>query len=559
MKPFEHQQKSIDEILTHLETKNRVCFTLATGGGKTAVFSFISKQWIKKTGQKVLIVAHRDELIEQTAETLRKIGVTVETVVSKKKSLNHLSQSYVAMIQTLRKRLKIDDNFCKDVGLIIVDECHLLMHEEIFDYYPNAKILGVTATPVVLKKVNFTKCSRCGTIYDKVETCCNFETYEYSRPFTLSEIYEDIVIGRSITDLINDGRLVRDLVYKTGSIDRNSLKVDSKTGDFGDQDEQIEKGLFDVVKNYKEIALGKKTIVFNSSAKMNQMVYERFKEEGFDNVKLFDSVNETENRKKVLDWFKDTPDAILLNVSCFTTGFDEPSVECVILNRATLSQSLYLQMVGRGGRVCDSIYKPFFYLIDGGGNVDYFGKWSDEIDWKPIFYGTDQKPKPKKEVLENVKQCSDCGYIHAKNAIECPECGFIEPKREVALKVSGEVAKLVDEIPYPDGSKIVNYCKKLGKDKNFAWLVLQNQILDLFYYHNVSERNFTNTLRNGKFEVSIRNIIKSPYAIIQGSELESGTMRTKAWIVNRIKNQLEKYYEKRKRNIPTAVLLDVVQ
>jgi hypothetical protein len=105
----------------------------------------------------------------------------------------------------------------------------------------------------------------------------------------------------------------------------------------------------------------------------------------------------------------------------------------------------------------------------------------------------------------------------------------------------------------------VNYCKKLGKDKNFAWLVLQNQILDLFYYHNVSERNFTNTLRNGKFEVSIRNIIKSPYAIIQGSELESGTMRTKAWIVNRIKNQLEKYYEKRKRNIPTAVLLDVVQ
>ena len=155
MKPYPHQEKSIEEILQHLETENRVLFCLATGGGKTAVFSFLAKRFIKKTGKKVLIVAHRDELINQTAFTLRKIGVTVETVVAKKKSLNHLSNSYVAMIQTLKKRLQKDDNFLKDVGLIIVDEAHLLMHKEIFEYYPDAKILGVTATPTVLKKVNF--------------------------------------------------------------------------------------------------------------------------------------------------------------------------------------------------------------------------------------------------------------------------------------------------------------------------------------------------------------------------------------------------------------------
>jgi len=68
----------------------------------------------------------------------------------------------------------------------------------------------------------------------------------------------------------------------------------------------------------------------------------------------------------------------------------------------------------------------------------------------------------------------------------------------------------------------------------------------LFYYHNVTEGNFINTVHNGKFEMSIRNIIKSPYGIIQGSELESGVMRTKAYLVNKIKSQLEKYYEKRK-------------
>jgi superfamily II DNA or RNA helicase len=546
MKPYPHQEKSINEILQHLEIKNKVLFSLATGGGKTAVFSFLTKRFIKKTGKKVLIVAHRDELINQTASTLRKIGVTVETVVASKKSLNHLSNTYVAMIQTLKKRLQKDDNFLKDVGLIIVDEAHLLFHKEIFDYYPDAKILGVTATPVVLKKVNFTKCARCGKEYDNVETCCNIETYEYVRPFVLSEIYEDLIIGRSITDLIEDGKLIRELVYKTGNLDRSALKIDAKTGDFDNQDEQIEKGLFDVVKNYKEIAVGKKTIIFNSSAKINLLVFEAFQAEGFENVKMFDSVNDSENRKLVLEWFKNTPDAILCNVSIFTTGFDEPSVECVILNRATLSRALFLQTVGRGGRPCDSIYKPYFTLIDGGGNVEAFGKWSDEIDWKPIFYGTDSKPKPKKEALENVKQCNECGYIHAKNLLECPECGFSEPERERELLVSGEVAKLVDAVPLPDGNKIVTYCLKLGRDRNFAWLVLQSQILDMFFYHNVSSGNFSNVVLNGEFEISIRNLIKQPYAIIQGSSLESGTMRTKAYLVNKIKNKLEKYYEKRK-------------
>jgi len=552
MKPYPHQEKSIQEILQHLETQNRVLYCLATGGGKTAVFSFLSKQFIKKTGKKVLIVAHRDELITQTANTLRTIGVTVETVVASKKSLNHLSQSYVAMIQTLKKRLQKDDSFCKDVGLIIVDEAHLLMHKEIFDYYPDAKILGVTATPTVLKKINFTKCARCGAIHETITKCCNIETFEYTRNFTLSEIYEDIIVGRGISDLINDGKLVKELVYTTGSLDRASLKVDAKTGDFEDQDEQIEKGIFDVVKNYKEIAFDKKTIIFNSSAKMNLLVYQMFISEGIDNVKIFDSVNDTENRKKVLEWFKNTPNAILCNVSVFTTGFDEPTVECVIMNRATLSRALYLQCVGRGGRPCDSIYKPYFTLIDGGGNVEAFGKWSDEIDWIPIFYGTDAKPKPKKEALDNVKQCPDCGIIHAKNLLECPDCGYSEPEKEKTILISNEIATLKDSIPLPDGYKIVKYCQKLNKDKNFAWTVLQSQILDLFYYHNVTEGNFINTVHNGKFEMSIRNIIKNPYQIIQNSELDGGVLRTKAYLVNRIKNQLEKHYERNSRTSDSA-------
>jgi superfamily II DNA or RNA helicase len=546
LKPFKDQEISINQIMQHFETKNRLLFSLATGGGKTACFSFVAKKFIKKYGGKVLVLAHREELINQTLATLRIIDVTCESVVASKKKLHHLSSVYVGMVQTLKNRLNKDNDFLKEIGLIICDEAHLLQYSEVMSYYTNAKILAVTATPTVLKKITFTKCSRCGQ--ENIPECCNMEAYEYTRKFTLSEIYEDIIIGTSISELIANDRLVRELVYCTGSIDRSTLTIDAKTGDFDNKstDEYYSGNSFDVVKNYEKLAKGKKTIIFNSSAKINGIVLEAFQSAGYTNIKLFDSVNETENRKKVLQWFKETPDAILLNVNCFTTGFDEPTLECVILNRATKSLSLFHQMVGRGGRKCDEIYKPYFTLIDGGGNVAEFGKWSDEVDWKSHFFGSNEKPKPKKEALDQTKQCPECGMIHAKNLLQCPECGYEYIEKEYTISVSGEVAVLIDEIPKPNGKKIVDYCLRIGRDKNFAWLILQNQIIDLFLFHSVTFGSFQQAEKNGKFDLSMRALIKEPYQTIQNSELESGTMRTKAYIINKIKDKLNGYYNSRK-------------
>lgn len=546
MKPFKDQEKSINEIMEAFETKDRLFFCLATGGGKTACFSFIAKRFIKKYGGKVLALMHREELINQTLSTLRTIDVSCESVIASKKKMHHQSNVYVAMVQTLKNRLRNDPNFLKDVGLIICDEAHLLQYDEVLSNYPNAKVLAVSATPITMKKVYFTMCNVCQKQYDSVQMCCNYETYEYSRKFTLSEIYGDLIIGTSITELISDDRLVRELVYCTGDIDRSALKIDAKTGDFDNKstDEYYGAHSFDVVKNYEEIAKGKKTIIFNSSSKINALVLEAFQEKGYTNIKLFDSVNETENRKKVLEWFKNTPDAILLNVNCFTTGFDEPTLECVILNRATKSLSLYHQMVGRGGRKCNEIYKPYFTLIDGGGNVSEFGKWSDEVDWKSHFYNT-EKPKPKKEALDQTKQCPECGMIHAKNETQCPECNFLYIDIEKKVIVNGEVAKLIDEIPKPNGTKIVSYVQKIGRDKNFAWTILINQILDLFIFHSVTFGSYLQAEKNGKFELSMRGLIKEPYQTIQNSTLESGTMRTKSYIINKIKKKLNDYYTRK--------------
>lgn len=491
-------------------------------------------------------MCHRDELVNQTAETLRTIGVPCEIVVSKKKTLHNKTNVYVAMVQTLRKRLEANPKFLPDLGLIIVDEAHILIHDKVFDYFQNAKLLAVTATPTTLKKVTFTKCSRCRNEYETVQTCCNLETYEYTRKFTLSELYDEMICGTPIPELIAENRLVRELTYEVGGVDRSQLTIDQKTGDYDKKstDEYYTKHSFDVVKNYELHAMDKKTIIFNSSSTTNQLVLEAFQEAGYsDRVKLFDSVNETENRKKVLQWFAETPNAILLNVNCFTTGFDEPTLECVILNRATKSLSLYHQMVGRGGRVSRNTYKPYFILIDGGGNIKEFGKWSDHVDWTKHFYNT-EKPRPKKEPLEQTKQCTNCGMIHARTELSCPNCNYEYPKKEIKV-TGGEIAVLTDEIPLPNGRKIVDYVQKVGKDKNFAWVVLINQIMDLFIFHSVTFGTYQKTNENGKYQESMRRIIKEPYATIQSSNLDGGVMRTKAWIINKITSKLDKYYEKR--------------
>jgi hypothetical protein len=135
--------------------------------------------------------------------------------------------------------------------------------------------------------------------------------------------------------------------------------------------------------------------------------------------------------------------------------------------------------------------------------------------------------------------------IHAKNLSECPECNYIYLDPIKTNSFSGEVAKLIDEIPKPNGKKIVDYVSKIGRDKNFAWLILQNQIIDLFIFHSVTFGTYKKAEKNGKFEESMRNLIKEPYQTIQNSYLESGTMRTKAWIINKIKKKLDDYYSRK--------------
>jgi type I site-specific restriction endonuclease len=144
---------------------------------------------------------------------------------------------------------------------------------------------------------------------------------------------------------------------------------------------------------YTEKSLGKKTLIFNNGIHTSLYVYDSFKNAGY-NIRHLDNTTTAEERKDILSWFKKTPDAILTSVGILTTGFDEPTVESIILNRATKSLTLYFQMIGRGSRRLPN--KDSFNIIDLGNNALRFGLWNNPVDWQHIF-------KSPEYYLENLR------------------------------------------------------------------------------------------------------------------------------------------------------------
>jgi superfamily II DNA or RNA helicase len=331
-------------------------------------------------------------LIGQAEAELSGIGIGSEPYDGKRK-LKHHSRVYLAMIETTYRRVQKNKYFFPNIGLVICDEAHILVFNKVFSYFDKAKILGCTATPIVTKRETFYKCKYCRISYPVPTECCNeTEADEWTRPYSLSKIYKNISVGPQPEGLIEFGSIVQEISFKRHYTDDSTLKTDSD-GEFVAETVEREYGTtnaaFNVVLNYEELCLGKKTLIFNSSTKTNLVVYEKFIAAGYTNVRMFDSVNaeQSGNRAQLLEWFEETPDAILINAKIFTTGFNSRQVEAIIVNRPVGVLSLWLQICGRGCRSSLKIYKPNYILVDGGGNIDRFGEPSTSRDWYSIFHG----------------------------------------------------------------------------------------------------------------------------------------------------------------------------
>lgn len=356
--PFQDKvvKQIIEEITANGQNFN-LLFQLPTGGGKTVIFSNIARDYLRRTGKKVLILTHRIELCIQTSKQLTALGVENKVVNSVVKLLEdqHQYQSFTAMVETLNNRLQENNAFIENIGLVIVDEAHNNSFRKIFQYFKSINILGVTATPLSSNK---------------------------SLP--LKDNYDKLIVGESIKSLIEGGYLSNADTY-TYDVNLHGLKI-GVNGDFTvSSSDKLYSNYFMQEKllfAYEEIAVGRKTLIFNSGIESSRAVYDLFRKQNYP-IRHLDSTFSEGDRKEILEWFKVTPGAVLTSVGILTTGFDEPTVETIILNRATRSLTLYHQMIGRGSRRLSN--KDTFQVIDLGNNVRRFGYWQDYIDWNDAF------------------------------------------------------------------------------------------------------------------------------------------------------------------------------
>lgn len=361
---YDYQQKDIDKIFKILDAhpeRYNLLYQLPTGGGKTVIFSQIVREYIQRTNKKVLILTHRIELCKQTSKMLSGFGVRNKVINSTIKELPDQDEfmCFVAMVETLNNRLNDEKVELDNLGMVIIDEAHYNSFRKLFKFFEKSFILGVTATPL-----------------------------SSNIKLPMKDNYRELIVGDSINSLIDKGFLAKANTYSY-DVGLSTLKV-GINGDYTVKSSEelysnfsMQEKLLDA---YMEKSLGKKTLIFNNGINTSKEVYETFRNAGFD-VRHLDNTTSKQDRKDILKWFKKKPDAILTSVSILTTGFDEPTVESIILNRATKSLTLYYQMIGRGSRVLPG--KDEFTVIDLGNNAARFGLWSAPVDWKQIFRSPD--------------------------------------------------------------------------------------------------------------------------------------------------------------------------
>jgi superfamily II DNA or RNA helicase len=524
----DYQIKVIDEVFNHLYKNERCCVSLSTGAGKTVIFS----ELVNRLDYRILICVHREELVYQTSATLDKEH---EILVPKVNNVN--SDVVVAMVQTLNNRIKKQEIDLNNFDFIIVDECHRGEFMKILDQF-NGKVVGFTATPNYEKTRYFYKCLSCGNTEEKSGKCCNKKLKKYKENVPLAEYYDYLIEGVEINDLIKKGYLVEDEQYV--------LPVDTKRLVFEEGKEHpteesislvfgSEQAIQNTINNYFEYCKGLKTIVFNPNTLVNKKLYDAMIDQGI-NAKMYDSQNSEENRTDLVKWFKETKDAVLLNVQVFTTGFDCTDVQAVMLNKKTKSINLYLQMVGRGGRITDKIIKPSFKVIDLGNNDEDFGRWSKPRDWKDFFYKKEVKKVGTPRPLAT-RDCEDCGAINSANSLYCFNCGSERKYKGSGVKgLAYRNGKPI--IPTPD--KIVDYAEKNNLTTLDATKIFYDWVSRMF--EKVSFEYYQKSLKDGTLFAKAHRFMTPYYFAIQRSSLEGNRKRTIETFINKAIDEISRRY-----------------
>ena len=375
-----YQQKAKKEIFESWDEVDNVMFQMPTGTGKTRLFtsiiSDINKYSIqRREAVKILIIAHRTELIKQIGKHLEKYKVPHNIIVGGKEK-NYKFPVSVASIQTITNAHNIKDAKKLNVQFIIIDEAHHALaasYRKLWEMYPNAKRLGVTATPWRMNHQSFT------------------------------DLFDKLVMSMPIKDFIKQGHLapykyfsLRDDSYIQRTID--GIELDS----FGEYKESSMEEKMDIgsiraqlLDSYQSLAKGKKGIIYAINIAHARHICKEYEEAGY-RVVCIDSKTPSTERDELVEDFRDGKIDIIVNVDIFSEGFDCPDIEFIQLARPTCSLVKYLQQVGRGLRPTEN--KHNCVILDNVGMYSKFGLPDARRHWKYHFIGKKIDEEPAKYI-----------------------------------------------------------------------------------------------------------------------------------------------------------------
>jgi DNA repair protein RadD len=360
-----YQIEAVNKVMWELERglDGNPVLALATGAGKSLVIAEIAR----RLNRPVLIIQPSREILQQNLEKLlRHVSREEVGVYSAAMNEKTIGKFTLATIQSIYTK---PDEFAH-FGLVIVDECHLLnpkdtgtMFQTFLREIGSPKVIGLTATPWRMDTMYVPGSGFMGRDFELVTT-----TKVITRMKGM--FWKRILINVTMEDLISAGYLCRPRYYNNASIKHADIPMNKSRSDFDvDAYEKLvqrdEHKILDAVRRAQEVS--KSVLVFCTSVEQA----ERF-ESVVSGSRSVSAKTKAKDRAAIVSGFKDHSIKTVFNVGCFTTGFDHPALDCIILNRPTRSIGLYTQMVGRGVRIAPG--KVECKVIDFTGTVGSLGR-----------------------------------------------------------------------------------------------------------------------------------------------------------------------------------------
>ena len=372
-----------------LSGNKRIMVQSPPRSGKTVVMAHIAKGATDK-GNTVLFFSHRKEINEQVVSTFERNGVDMGLV-------------------TIDSVTKIARNLDKlpEPSIILIDEAHHVKAKtylKIIEYYTNSVVLMFTGTPARLDGSGF------------------------------DDIADDIVLGKSVKWLQENGNIAPFKYYAPSLIDTTNLK--KRGGDFTKKsvDDTMKRVIYgDVIRHYEKLAKGKQAIVYTHSVEASESVSNTFNEHGYSSIAI-SGKTPPEKRERAMRAFRDGELTIMVNCELFTEGIDLPNVDVCIMLRPTQSLSLYLQFAMRALNPREG---KTAIIIDHVGNVDRHGLPNDDREW--TLSGVSKQKQKAKLGEPTTRTCDECYATFWSAERICPLCGHENQPTKEEIEILREI------------------------------------------------------------------------------------------------------------------------